>query len=54
MQVGNLCYVNQEGSKYYDMENAHAIKEQLEVSTILGTVKSTVNIDTKIVVQNKI
>ena len=25
------------------MENARAIKEQLDVSTILGTVKSTVN-----------
>ena len=26
------------------MEDARAIKEQLDVSTILGTVKSTVNI----------
>ena len=26
------------------MENARAIKEQLDVSTILGTVKSTVDI----------
>lgn len=27
------------------MENARAIKEQLDVSTILGTVKSTVDIN---------
>merc|ERR1719362_1136384 len=29
--VGKLCYVNQQGSKYYDMENAKAIKEKLDV-----------------------
>ena len=42
-QIGDLCYVNQTGSKYYDMESSKAIKEKLDVTTILGTVKATVS-----------
>ena len=38
----SLCYVNQNGSKWYDAVNAKAIKEYLDVQTPLGTVTSEV------------
>jgi len=42
LQKGDLCYVPQRGSKYYEMEGKKAIKEKLTVSTPLGDVDSTV------------
>ena len=38
----SLCYVNQNGSKWYDADNAKAIKEYLDVQTPLGTTTSEV------------
>ena len=37
-----MCYVNQYGHKYYDMETARAFREDLEVETTLGNVTSLV------------
>ena len=42
LQTGNLCYVKQYGSKYYDMEKTKSIKEKLTVETPLGNVDATV------------
>ena len=42
LQTGNLCYVKQYGSKYYDMEKTKSIKEILTVETPLGNVDATV------------
>jgi len=42
LQKGDLCYVPQRGSKYYEMEGKKAIKEKLTVSTPLGDVDSTI------------
>jgi len=40
--VGNLCYVSQEGNKWYDMLDKKALKEQLTVHTVAGAVESTI------------
>ena len=42
----SLCYVNQNGSKWYDADNAKAIKEYLDVQTPLGTTTSEVRMKT--------
>ena len=44
LQTGNLCYVKQYGSKYYDMQKTKSIKEKLTVETPLGNVDATVKI----------
>ena len=49
LQTGNLCYVKQYGSKYYDMEKTKSIKEKLTVETPLGNVDATVKIKYRIV-----
>jgi len=40
--IGDLCYVKQYGSKYYDMEKTKSIKEVLTVETPLGNVDATI------------
>lgn len=40
--IGDLCYVKQQGQKWYDMKETRAFKEQLDVETPLGTTQSTV------------
>lgn len=39
---GKMCYVQQSGAKYYDMEKTKAFKEVLKVKTITGNITSTV------------
>jgi len=40
--IGDLCYRKQTGSKYYDMNNALAIREDLELETPVGNISSIV------------
>ena len=37
-----MCYRKQTGSKVYDMYNAQAIREDLELETVVGNITSTV------------
>jgi len=39
---GKMCYVQQSGSKYYDMKTTKAFKEVLKVKTVTGNITSTV------------
>ena len=43
--MGDLCYRYQEGPKDYDMLNARAIREDLNIETIVGTVEASVGIE---------
>jgi len=40
--VGELCYRKQTGAKYYDMRNALALREDLELETPVGNITSIV------------
>jgi len=40
--IGDLCYRKQTGSKVYDMLEAHAFREDLELETPVGNMTSTV------------
>ena len=42
-QVGELCYRKQTGSKIYDMAEARAYRQDVEVETVLGNISSVVS-----------